>query len=221
LHTNRKLLRYVITAALAVGFVLPGFGQTVKTVADTNVTSARAKVRISNFGRINDTYYRGAQPEGHDYNDLAALGVKTVINLTSDDQQAGEQAMVEHAGMAYVQIPMKGHQPPTQAQIKQFLSLTNDAASQPVFVHCVGGKHRTGVMTAVYRMTQDRWNADQAFREMKQYKFGMDFLHSEFKKFVYQYQSSQEATTADAPASTESNVSTGSAGLQHPPRSQR
>ena len=56
-----------------------------------------------------------------------------------------------------------------------------------MFVHCVGGKHRTGVMTAVYRMTQHAWTADQAFKEMKQFKFGADFLHPEFKKFVYGY----------------------------------
>jgi hypothetical protein len=42
-------------------------------------------------------------------------------------------------------------------------------------------------MTAVYRMTHDGWTADQAFKEMKQYKFGADFLHPEFKRFVYGY----------------------------------
>ena len=62
-----------------------------------------------------------------------------------------------------------------------------DAPPGAVVVHCVGGKHRTGVMTAVYRMTNDGWSADQAFREMKQFNFGLDFLHSEFKKFVYGY----------------------------------
>jgi tyrosine-protein phosphatase SIW14 len=65
----------------------------------------------------------------------------------------------------------------------------NDPANQPVYVHCVGGKHRTGVMTAVYRMTQDGWTADQAFKEMKQFKFGADFLHKEFKEFVYSFYS--------------------------------
>jgi protein tyrosine/serine phosphatase len=54
-------------------------------------------------------------------------------------------------------------------------------------VHCVGGRHRTGVMTAVYRLTHDAWTADRAFSEMKQYKFGADFLHPEFKTFVYDY----------------------------------
>jgi hypothetical protein len=36
-------------------------------------------------------------------------------------------------------------------------------------------------------MTHDGWTADQAFSEMKRYKFGADFLHREFKKFVYGY----------------------------------
>jgi hypothetical protein len=36
-------------------------------------------------------------------------------------------------------------------------------------------------------MTADGWTADQAFSEMKHYKFGMDFLHPEFKSFVYAY----------------------------------
>ena len=42
-------------------------------------------------------------------------------------------------------------------------------------------------MTAVYRMTDEGWTPNQAFAEMKKYKFGADFLHSEFKDFVYSY----------------------------------
>lgn len=67
------------------------------------------------------------------------------------------------------------------------MNIVNDPANQPVYVHCVGGRHRTGVMTAVYRMIQDSWSPDQAFEEMKQYKYEADFLHPEFKKFVYAY----------------------------------
>jgi protein tyrosine/serine phosphatase len=156
-------------------------------LAAVAAASAASSVRIDNFGRVNANYYRGAQPEGQDYNDLAALGVKTIINLTSDDAQPNERQMTEQSGMRYVQIPMTTHREPTNAQIAQFLSIANDPASQPVYVHCVGGKHRTGVMTAIFRMTNDGWSADQAFSEMKQYKFGADFLHSEFKRVVYAY----------------------------------
>lgn len=150
--------------------------------------ASAALPNIKNFGRIDDSYYRGAQPEGHDYSDLASLGIRTVINLTSDDAEKNEKSMVEAAGMKYVQIPMTTHVPPTPAQIAEFLQIVNDSASGPVYVHCVGGRHRTGVMTAIYRMAHG-WNADQSFQEMKQFKFGADFLHSEFKKFVFDFYS--------------------------------
>src|SRR5262245_50377438 len=50
-----------------------------------SATVDAAKIRIDNFGQVNPNYYRGAQPKSGDYADLARLGVKTVINLTSDD----------------------------------------------------------------------------------------------------------------------------------------
>ena len=46
-------------------------------------------------------------------------------------------------------------------------------------------------MTAVYRMERNGWSPAKAFQEMKQYKFGMDFLHPEFKRFVYSYEPGQ------------------------------
>ena len=144
-------------------------------------------IHIDNFGRISPAYYRGAQPAGRDYADLAAVGVKTLINLTSDDASPDEKAMAEKAGLGYFQIPMTTRVVPTVAQLEKFLKIVNDPANQPVYVHCVGGKHRTGVMTAAYRMAHDGWTSDRAFKEMKQYKFGADFLHPEFKQFVYSY----------------------------------
>jgi protein tyrosine/serine phosphatase len=159
------------------------------TSAQTAAVSQATRVRIDNFGRVSDHYFRGAQPLGNDYADLAALGVKTVINLTSFDAQADEPTRVEAAGMKYVALPMTTRVVPTPEQLATFLQIVNDPAHQPVFVHCVGGKHRTGVMTAVYRMTQHSWTSDQAFKEMKKYKYGFDFLHPEFKKFVYGFRS--------------------------------
>jgi protein tyrosine/serine phosphatase len=176
------------TAALLVALSLtpPVVAETVKPRSSAPVVDI-SRIQIDNFGQVDPNYYRGAQPKGHEYADLAALGVKTLINLTSDDAEPNEKAMTEKAGMGYLQIPMTTHEPPTAAQLAEFLRTVNDPASQPVYVHCVGGRHRTGVMTAVYRMTQDGWTADQAFKEMKQYNFGADFLHAEFKKFVYGY----------------------------------
>jgi tyrosine-protein phosphatase SIW14 len=180
--------RIVLVAALSFAFPAAGFaGGPGATIAQGTT------VRIDNFGRIDARYYRGSQPKGHDYNDLAAIGVKTIINLTSDDAQPNEKALAEQAGMTYVQIPMTMHRAPTQLQLAEFFRVVDDPARQPVFVHCVGGKHRTGVMTAAYRMAEDHWTSDQAFREMKDYHFGFDFLHQEFKDFVFGYHPERSA----------------------------
>ena len=176
-----SVLTRVFTATLLVVLALAGPSIAQDQKADI------AKIKIDNFGRISENFYRGAQPKGQDYSDLAALGIKTVVNLTSDDSDVSEKAMVEKASMKYIQIPMTTHEPPTPAKISQFLGLASDPESTPIYVHCVGGKHRTGVMTALYRMNGEGWTADQAFQEMKHYKFGADFLHKEFKSFVYSY----------------------------------
>ena len=194
--------RHLPALLLILSLAAPAAARAVETAASAAVDVST--LRIDNFGQVSPNYYRGAQPEGRDYADLAALGVRTVINLTSDDAKAEEGALVEKAGMTYVQIPMTTRHAPTQSELDRFLSIVNDPARQPVFVHCVGGRHRTGVMTAVYRMTEDGWDADQAFQEMKKFKFGADYLHPEFKSFVYGYSAVPANSTPAAKAAMKS-----------------
>ena len=60
--------------------------------------------------------------EGRDYADLAALGVKTIINLTSDEDVASRRtAAVESHGMRYVHIPMSTRRAPTEKELATFL----------------------------------------------------------------------------------------------------
>jgi protein tyrosine/serine phosphatase len=186
-HFKRTLLSTLAVTVLVTG---PSFVSITAHASDSDsrpvATVNLSRISIGNFGQINANYYRGEQPEGRDYADLAAIGIKTVIDLQADGD-SDEQRIVEAHGMKFYRFPMTTHVPPTSQQITKFLEIVNDPAQQPVYVHCKGGKHRTGVMTAVYRMEQDSWNAERAFSEMKRYKFGADFLHSEFKRFVYGY----------------------------------
>ena len=184
-HVNRALLSFALTSALALSPVV-GTAAADKTTS-TGASASRTRIHIDNFGQVNANYFRGAQPTGRDYADLAAFGVKTVIDLQRDFDPA-EQKLVEAAGMKFHRIKMTTREAPTEEQLVSFLKLVNDPANQPVYVHCAGGRHRTGVMTAVYRMTQDGLTPDQAFKEMKKFNFGPDFLHPEFKRFVYAFQ---------------------------------
>jgi tyrosine-protein phosphatase SIW14 len=143
-------------------------------------------ISIDNFGKINDVYFRGAQPRGRDYADLAAVGIKTVIDLSNE--QETEVASVQSLGMKFVRIPLTTSVAPAQAAVDKFLALVSDPANQPVYVHCQGGRHRTGVMTAIYRMTHDGWTPDRAFAEMIQFQFKKGFVsHDALKNFVYNF----------------------------------
>lgn len=144
------------------------------------------EVEVKNFGQVNGHIYRGGQPEDDGYAELAALGIKTVIDLR-DDAKSRARKLVERNGMRYINIKLDDRTPPTLEESDQFLKLVNDQANWPVYVHCAGGRHRTGVLVAIYRMEMDSWGAEQAYREMKQFKFYSSWGHGDMKDYVYEY----------------------------------
>lgn len=190
---SRKPFR-IAAAALIAAFVF-----SVPVSAGAPATDRLSKISIENFGRVSDVYYRGAQPEDDDFTDLAALGVKTIIDLT-DEPGKGDEA--RQAGLRFVQIPMSSTTPPTQAQVDEFLRIANDPAHQPVYVHCKGGRHRTGTLTAVYRMSAHGWSAERAYKEMLEYDFAYGFGHGKQKKFVYAFGDNLERSRVTASKAT-------------------
>jgi protein tyrosine/serine phosphatase len=141
-------------------------------------------VDIENFGRVTDRYFRGEQPDTRQFEALAALGVKTIVDLRRWHVQA-EEKKVRAAGMRFVSVPLSAKVPPSDADIRRFLEAVSDPANQPVFVHCEAGRDRTGAVTAIYRLTYDHWSLKRAVSEMRQYGFhdGNDVL----KEYVEQY----------------------------------
>jgi len=145
-----------------------------------------SSVTIKNFGQMDDRFFRGAQPKEGDYQQLVALGIKTIIDLR-DDPEAYERRDAEALGMKYVNIPMSDKDYPAATKIEQFLQLVDDPSTGKFYVHCAGGRHRTGVMGAVYRFNHYNWNYDQVYAEMKKYDFYSRWGHGDLKKFVQDY----------------------------------
>ncbi|MBS1789235.1 MAG: tyrosine-protein phosphatase [Acidobacteria bacterium] len=143
-------------------------------------------IEVTNFGKVTDDYYRGAQPKENEYAELARLGIKTIIDLR-DDPKDYARSMTEHAGMQYVNLPMSDKTYPAAESVEKFLSLVNDKNNLPVYVHCAGGRHRTGAMTAVFRMKMQGWDIERAYDEMKDYDFYTRWGHKDMKKFVFDY----------------------------------
>ncbi|HUY92741.1 MAG TPA: hypothetical protein VMV10_28635 [Pirellulales bacterium] len=60
----------------------------------------------------------------------------------------------------------------TPWQFEEFFRLFDDPANLPVAVHCQGGRHRTGTISALFRLEYDRWPVERALEEMYSFKFG-------------------------------------------------
>ncbi|HKV35159.1 MAG TPA: sulfur transferase domain-containing protein [Pyrinomonadaceae bacterium] len=161
------------------------------------ITSAQKVVTppgIKNFGKVNDNYFRGSQPNKSQVAALKAMGVKTIIDLRKDYVPEARQWATEQ-GLNYFNLPLLPGRRATKEQTEYFLRLVNDPANGPVYVHCKGGRHRTGAMTAVYRITHDGWTAEQAFEEMLKYDFNDGFFGggpSAQKKFVFEFYEQQK-----------------------------
>jgi len=162
---------------------------------------AFSTIHISNFGKMDDRFYRGGQPSESDYKDLKALGVKTVIDL-QDNPTSYERRDVEALGMRYVNIPMSDSSYPKEESINAFLKLVNDPSTGVFFAHCAGGRHRTGVVGAIYRFNVNHWNYDQAYAEMKDYDFYTRFGHGDLKTYVEDYAKRMPASDASVAAAT-------------------
>ena len=152
-----------------------------------------SNVKIKNFGQMDERFYRGAQPKEHDYESLKTLGINTVIDLQAEPKEYAKQR-VESLGMRYVNIPMIGKKYPTEEAVAAFVKLVDDPQTGKFFVHCAGGRHRTGAMGAVYRFNKYNWNYEQVYAEMKKYDFYTSWGHGDFKTFVQDYAARMQST---------------------------
>ena len=123
---------------------------------------------VANFHQVDQNLYRGAQPSDAGLKNLAALGVKTIIDLRHGTDRADtEQREAERLGLRYINVPMEGLTPPTDKQIADLMAIFKTADNGAVFVHCREGKDRTGAVIACYRIAHDHWTNDRALESQR------------------------------------------------------
>jgi protein tyrosine/serine phosphatase len=134
--------------------------------------------------------YRSGQLTAEGFTDaVEQLHLKTIINLQDDfpdpdlslsflDRRTiKESELCRQLGVRYVFIGpdltwRKRVGMARPQAIEQFLAVMDDPDSYPVLIHCKAGLHRTGVMTAIYRMEYEGWTTRQALQELKANGFG-------------------------------------------------
>ena len=122
---------------------------------------------IDRFLQVTPEFCTGAQPRLEHFAKLKADGVKAVLNLRqpSEHRAEDERAAVEKAGLKYFNIPVV-YTAPTDAQVDEFLKITDDPANRPMFIHCTAAI-RVGAFWMIRRAVRDGLSADAALEEGK------------------------------------------------------
>jgi protein tyrosine/serine phosphatase len=140
---------------------------------------------IPNFHQVDANLFRGAQPAPTEFQTLARMGIKTVLDLRAESHTPAEEDLVEAAGMRYINLPMRGMRAPTDEEISRALAIIGDVGNGPIFVHCRRGADRTGTVIACYRIVHDGWQNERALSEA--YTFGMSWIERAMRSFVLHY----------------------------------
>lgn len=128
-----------------------------------------SRAEVKHLYRVDEHVYRGKQPDKEGFEELAHMGIKTVLDLRGGRiHKPRERRVVEATGMQYISIRLSGIWPPKDEQVAQALCVLEDPVRWPVFLHCWRGYDRVGLVIACYRVAQDHWTNAEALQEAQQ-----------------------------------------------------
>jgi tyrosine-protein phosphatase SIW14 len=134
---------------------------------------------------------------------IKEYGIRTIINVRDDYPEPeldecffacgsiSERKLSQSLGVRYIFLaPDLVDRRKVSAErpkaIDGFLALMDDPANHPVLLHCKAGLHRTGRLTAIYRMEYMGWSPGEALRELRANGYGY-IAASEADEFIIQF----------------------------------
>jgi tyrosine-protein phosphatase SIW14 len=111
--------------------------------------------------------YRGAQPTDVGIQDLAHMGVKTIIDMREEKNWIQhERTVASENGLKFISVPLSSLWQPSDQDINTIETALNNPQLQPVFVHCQHGEDRTGLVIGLYRVFTENSDPRTAYQEM-------------------------------------------------------
>ena len=139
---------------------------------------------VSNFHVVSHHIYRGGQPTPDGWKALQTLGVKTVIRLDFPAEGANDEEQIAVLDLKMKVVDASGSpstlfdkgQAPTPEKIRLAIERLGDRSLQPIYVHCLHGQDRTGLIVGFYRVLHDHYSKEEAYQEMLDYGFHPDLF---------------------------------------------
>jgi protein tyrosine/serine phosphatase len=135
---------------------------------------------VPNLHRITDTLYRSEQPTPLGFKNLEKLGIRTVINLryfNDDDDEAKGTQLKLHRIKILTWRAGDDH-------VIEVMRLLRNPQNGPFLIHCQHGADRTGLMSAMYRMLEQNWSAQDALDELMDGGYGYHSMWKNIRNYV-------------------------------------
>jgi len=149
-------------------------------------------------------FYRSGQMNAAGFREtIDRYKIKTVVNLQHEnpdphlaanwlgkpvihEKELCEQLKVRYVLMTPDILPTPNDLTKTPPAVEEFVNLLDDESAYPILIHCKAGLHRTGRLTAIYRMEKEGWDTGEALRELRANGYGFGTA-SEADDFVIQF----------------------------------
>lgn len=121
----------------------------------------------NNFGQVTPRIYRSALPSVERLKHLKEVyGIELVLDLRHDST-IYDVINAKSIGVELIRLPMRDDEFPSTAQVQAVLSwMRSDVVK---LINCKGGRHRTGLMVAVYRVVDQGYSKKEAWEEAEKY----------------------------------------------------
>jgi protein tyrosine phosphatase (PTP) superfamily phosphohydrolase (DUF442 family) len=142
---------------------------------------AVAGTTVQNLYRIEDGFFRGAQPTADGFKELAGLGVKTVLDLSG----GGDDQLLKGGSLKLIHVPMSAFGLRDDRVLKALQTMA-DPGNRPLMIHCQHGADRTGALVALYRVVVQGWTKEKAVEEMNRGGYHHSSMWRNLDRYVMQ-----------------------------------
>ena len=133
------------------------------------------QISLPHFHTVREgVLYRSGQPRGIGLELVRLMGIRTLINLRRPDSDgtAEEKAFAAEKGLNFYNFSIGSNHEAIEDVVRQFLAVVDDKSQWPILVHCSRGKERSGVLSAIFRIENERWSNEMALEET--YRLGLE-----------------------------------------------
>lgn len=166
-----KKSTYTLSVLLAFFSWKTSFSQKLESISNGKAGN------FENLYRINDSIYRGEQPNKEGALSLQKLGIKSVLNLRSfatDGSELKETELRSYHERINTWVL-------SETDVIDALRLLMQS-EKPVMIHCKHGSDRTGTIVAAYRIVFEGWSKERAIEEMLRENYG---FHPCFQNLIF------------------------------------